>query len=167
MSKPAKASPEQLFLSPTSVLPRRKLPRKLWWARYIVVRMGGRAVGLWAAARLLESVSLSRSVSTLIAAVLLLEVLSFVTQVPGRWLTRPGVTLPLLIGIVASTGLNLWIVDLLLSGLAIDGLWAYPEAAVIFLVIGAVLSWIFDPTDAVARFEPFARARAIRATRTK
>jgi uncharacterized membrane protein YvlD (DUF360 family) len=163
MIKRAKARAGLRSLPRNAVLPRRKLRRELWWARYIIVRMGGRAVGLWAAARLLGQVSLSRSVWTLLAAVLLLELMNRIVRLPGKLTARPGFAAPLLIGVFAWTMLELWIVDFYLGGFEIDGFWAYAKAALIFLTIGTVLSKIFDPDDADARFLPFQLAHEVRA----
>ena len=86
--------------------------------RRLIIGTAGNAVALWAAARIVGNVDLSRSWWTVLLASLALFFISM---------------------------LMLWITDVLVGGFEIDGFWAYVKATIIVWIVNLIVEAIFDP----------------------
>ena len=113
--------------------------------RRLVLGTAGNAIALWAAARIVGHVDLSRSWWTVIVAAFVLTVLN--------WLVKPVITLFALPFVVLTLGLALFFISMLMlkltsalvSGFDIDGFWPLVKATIIVWLVNVAFSAIFDP----------------------
>src|SRR3954454_10403785 len=106
----------------------------------LLLRLAGNAAALWVASGLLDGVTYSDDVGTLVLAALVLTL--------ANWAVRPIVTLLALPLIILTLGVALFFVNLamieltawLVHGFAIDGFWTAVGARVIVWVVNMILS---------------------------
>jgi putative membrane protein len=127
--------------------------------RRLVLGTAANAVALWAAARIVGHVDLSRSWWTVIVAAFILTLLN--------WLVKPVITLLALPFVVLTLGLALFFISMLMlkltsalvSGFDINGFWPLVKATIIVWLVNVAFSAIFDP-DKSSRSRPERRRAA-------
>jgi putative membrane protein len=115
--------------------------------RRLVLGTAGNAVALWAAARIVGHVDLSRSWWTVIVGALILTLLN--------WLLKPVLTLLALPFVLISLGIGLFLISMLMlkltralvNGFEINGFWPLVKATIIVWVVNVVFAAIFDPEN--------------------
>jgi putative membrane protein len=119
--------------------------------RRLIIGTAGNAVALWAAARIVGNVDLSRSWWTVLLASLVLTLLNWYIKPAVKLLALPLVILTAGIALFFISMLMLWITNLLVSGFEINGFWAYVKATIIVWLVNLVVEAIFDPEGSVPR----------------
>jgi putative membrane protein len=112
--------------------------------RRLVLGTAGNAVALWAAARIVGHVDLTRSWWTVIVSALVLTLLN--------WLVKPVITLFALPFVLLTLGVALFFISMLMlkltswlvSGFAIDGFWPLVKATIIVWAVNVALEAVFD-----------------------
>jgi putative membrane protein len=113
--------------------------------RRLIIGTAGNAVALWAAARIVGNVDLSRSWWTVLIAALLLTLLNWYIKPVLKVLAFPLVLLTAGIALFFISMLMLWITDALVGGFEINGFWAYVWATIIVWIVNMVVDALFDP----------------------
>lgn len=113
--------------------------------RRLVVGTAGNAVALWAAARIVGNVDLSRSWWTVILAALVLTLLNWYVKPAITFLALPFVIVTLGIALFFISMLMLWITSALVSGFDIHGFWPLVKATIIVWIVNMIVDAIFDP----------------------
>jgi putative membrane protein len=113
--------------------------------RRLIIGTAGNAVALWAAARIVGNVDLSRSWWTVLIAALLLTLLNWYIKPVLKVLAFPLVLLTAGIALFFISMLMLWITDALVGGFDIDGFWAYVWATIIVWLVNMIVDALFDP----------------------
>jgi putative membrane protein len=113
--------------------------------RRLIIGTAGNAVALWAAARIVGNVDLSRSWWTVLIAALLLTLLNWYIKPALKVLAFPLVLLTAGIALFFISMLMLWITDALVGGFDIDGFWAYVWATIIVWIVNMLVDALFDP----------------------
>jgi putative membrane protein len=113
--------------------------------RRLIIGTAGNAVALWAAARIVGNVDLSRSWWTVLLASLVLTLLNWYLKPVLKVLAFPVVILTAGIALFFISMLMLWITDVLVGGFEIDGFWAYVKATIIVWIVNLIVEAIFDP----------------------
>jgi putative membrane protein len=122
--------------------------------RRLVVGTAGNAAALWAAARIVGNVDLSRSWWTVILAGLVLTLLNWYVKPAITFLALPFVIVTLGIALFFISMLMLWLTSAIVSGFTIDGFWPLVKATIIVWLVNVVFAAIFDPDAADARRRP-------------
>jgi putative membrane protein len=113
--------------------------------RRLIIGTAGNAVALWAAARIVGDVDLSRSWWTVLIAALILTLLNWFIKPVVKLLALPLVILTAGIALFFISMLMLWITDALVAGFAIHGFWSYVWATVIVWIVNMIVEALFDP----------------------
>jgi putative membrane protein len=113
--------------------------------RRLVVGTAGNAVALWAAARIVGNVDLSRSWWTVILAGLVLTLLNWYVKPAITFLALPFVIVTLGIALFFISMLMLWLTSALISGFDIHGFWPLVKATIIVWLVNMLVDAIFDP----------------------
>jgi putative membrane protein len=113
--------------------------------RRLVVGTAGNAAALWAAARIVGNVDLSRSWWTVILAGLVLTLLNWYVKPAITFLALPFVIVTLGIALFFISMLMLWITSALVSGFQINGFWPLVKATIIVWIVNMIVDAIFDP----------------------
>ena len=113
--------------------------------RRLVVGTAGNAVALWAAARIVGNVDLSRSWWTVILAGLVLTLLNWYVKPAITFLALPFVIVTLGIALFFISMLMLWLTSVLVSGFAIHGFRTLLWATIIVWVVNVVLDFVPGP----------------------
>jgi putative membrane protein len=113
--------------------------------RRLIIGTAGNAVALWAAARIVGNVDLSRSWWTVLIAALLLTLLNWYIKPVLKVLAFPLVLLTAGIALFFISMLMLWITDALVGGFEINGFWAYVWATIIVWIVNMIVDALFDP----------------------
>ncbi len=125
--------------------------------RRLVIGTAGNIAALWAAARIVGNVDLSRSWWTVILAALVLTLLNWFIKPAIKLLALPLVLITLGVALFFISMLMLWLTSVLVSGFEIHGFWPLVKATIIVWLVQMIVQAIFDPDrDADA---PRARAR--------
>jgi putative membrane protein len=122
--------------------------------RRVVVGTVGNVIAIWAAARIVGNVDLSRSWWTVILAALILTLLNAYVKPVLRVLAFPLVLLTLGIALFFISMLMLWLTSAVVSGFSIDGFWPLVKATIIVWLVNLVFAAFFDLDD-----EPRRRGR--------
>ena len=112
--------------------------------RRLVIGTAGNAVALWAAARIVGDVDLSRSWWTVLIAALILTLLNWYIKPVVKLLALPLVILTAGIALFFISMLMLWITDALVGGFDIRGFWSYVWATIIVWIVNMIVEAIFD-----------------------
>jgi putative membrane protein len=112
--------------------------------RRLIIGTAGNAVALWAAARIVGNVDLSRSWWTVLIAALLLTLLNWYIKPALKVLAFPLVLLTAGIALFFISMLMLWITDALVGGFDIDGFWPYVKATIIVWLVNMIVDALFD-----------------------
>jgi putative membrane protein len=115
--------------------------------RRIVLATIGNAIALWAAARIVGHVDLSRSWWTVALAALILTLLNSYVKPVLRVLAFPFVLVTLGIALFCISMLMLWLTSVLVGGFAVAGFWPLAKATLIVWLVNLAFSAIFDPDD--------------------
>jgi putative membrane protein len=115
--------------------------------RRLVLGTAGNAIALWAAARIVGHVDLTRSWWTVIIGALILTLLN--------WLVKPVITLLALPFVLLTLGIALFFISMLMlkltsalvSGFDIDGFWPLVKATFIVWVVNVAFAAVFDPDN--------------------
>jgi putative membrane protein len=113
--------------------------------RRLVVGTAGNAAALWAAARIVGNVDLSRSWWTVILAGLVLTLLNWYVKPAITFLALPFVIVTLGIALFFISMLMLWLTSALISGFDIHGFWPLVKATIIVWLVNMLVDAIFDP----------------------
>jgi putative membrane protein len=113
--------------------------------RRLIIGTAGNAVALWAAARIVGDVDLSRSWWTVLLAALLLTLLNWYIKPVLKVLAFPLILITAGIALFFISMLMLWITDTLVGGFEIDGFWAYVKATIIVWLVNMIVDALFDP----------------------
>jgi putative membrane protein len=113
--------------------------------RRLVVGTAGNAAALWAAARIVGNVDLSRSWWTVILAWLVLTLLNWYVKPAITFLALPFVIVTLGIALFFISMLMLWLTSALISGFDIHGFWPLVKATIIVWLVNMLVDAIFDP----------------------
>jgi putative membrane protein len=113
--------------------------------RRLVVGTAGNAAALWAAARIVGNVDLSRSWWTVILAGLVLTLLNWYVKPAITFLALPFVIVTLGIALFFISMLMLWLTSALVSGFQINGFWPLVKATIIVWLVNMLVDAIFDP----------------------
>jgi putative membrane protein len=113
--------------------------------RRLVVGTVGNAAALWAAARIVGNVDLSRSWWTVILAGLVLTLLNWYVKPAITFLALPFVIVTLGIALFFISMLMLWLTSALVSGFQINGFWPLVKATIIVWIVNMIVDAIFDP----------------------
>ena len=119
--------------------------------RRVVVGTIGNVIAIWAAARIVGHVDLSRSWWTVIVSALILTLLNAYVKLVLRVLAFPLILLTLGIALFLISMLMLWLTSALVSGFAIDGFWPLVKATIIVWIVNVVFAAFFDLDDAPKR----------------
>jgi len=112
--------------------------------RRIILGTVGNAIALWAAARVVGNVDLSRTWWTVVLAALVLTLLNLVLKPVIRLIALPFVILTLGIGLFLISALMLKLTSALVSGFDIDGFWPLVKATIIVWFVNMVFEAAFD-----------------------
>jgi putative membrane protein len=112
--------------------------------RRIILGTFGNAIALWAAARIVGNVDLSRSWWTVVLAALVLTLLNLVLKPVVKLIALPFVILTLGIGLFLISALMLKLTSALVSGFDIDGFWPLVKATAIVWFVNVVFEAAFD-----------------------
>lgn len=113
--------------------------------RRLIIGTAGNAVALWAAARIVGNVDLSRSWWTVLLAALVLTLLNWYIKPFVKLLALPLVLVTAGIALFFISMLMLWITDALVGGFEINGFWPYVKATIIVWLVNMLVEAIFDP----------------------
>jgi putative membrane protein len=119
--------------------------------RRVVVGTIGNVIAIWAAARIVGNVDLSRSWWTVILAALILTLLNAYVKPVLRVLAFPLVLLTLGIALFFISMLMLWLTSAVVSGFSIDGFWPLVKATIIVWLVNLVFAAFFDLDDEPGR----------------
>jgi putative membrane protein len=112
--------------------------------RRLILGTAGNAAALWAAARVVGNVDLSRSWWTVILAALVLTLLNWYVKPAIRLLALPLVIVTLGIALFFISMLMLWLTSAVVSGFEIDGFWPLVKATIIVWIVNVIVEAIFD-----------------------
>jgi putative membrane protein len=116
--------------------------------RRLALGTAGNAVALWAAARIVGDVDLTRSWWTVILSALVLTLLNWLVKPVITLLALPFVLLTLGVALFFISMLMLKLTSVLVSGFAIDGFWPLVKATIIVWAVNVALEAVFDPDGA-------------------
>jgi putative membrane protein len=112
--------------------------------RRLILGTAGNAFALWAAARIVGNVDLSRSWWTVIVAALVLTLLNWYVKPAIKLLALPLVIVTLGIALFFISMLMLWLTSAVVSGFDIDGFWPLVKATIIVWIVNVIVEAIFD-----------------------
>ena len=112
--------------------------------RRLILGTAGNAFALWAAARIVGNVDLSRSWWTVILAALVLTLLNWYVKPAIKLLALPLVIVTLGIALFFISMLMLWLTSAVVSGFDIDGFCPLVKATIIVWIVNIVVEAIFD-----------------------
>jgi putative membrane protein len=112
--------------------------------RRLILGTAGNAAALWAAARIVGDVDLSRSWWTVILAALVLTLLNWYVKPAIKLLALPLVIVTLGIALFFISMLMLWLTSAVVSGFEIDGFWPLVKATIIVWIVNMIVEAIFD-----------------------
>ena len=112
--------------------------------RRLILGTAGNAFALWAAARIVGNVDLSRSWWTVILAALVLTLLNWYVKPAIKLLALPLVIVTLGIALFFISMLMLWLTSAVVSGFDIDGFWPLVKATIIVWIVNMIVEAIFD-----------------------
>ena len=112
--------------------------------RRLILGTAGNAFALWAAARIVGNVDLSRSWWTVILAALVLTLLNWYVKPAIKLLALPLVIVTLGIALFFISMLMLWLTSAVVSGFEIDGFWPLVKATIIVWIVNMIVEAIFD-----------------------
>jgi putative membrane protein len=112
--------------------------------RRLILGTAGNVLALWAAARIVGNVDLTRSWWTVILAALVLTLLNWYVKPVIRLLAIPLVIVSLGIALFFISMLMLWLTSAVVSGFDIHGFWPLVKATIIVWIVNMIVEAVFD-----------------------
>lgn len=112
--------------------------------RRLVIGTAGNVAALWAAARIVGNVDLSRSWWTVILSALVLTLLNWYVKPVIKLLAIPLVLLTLGLALFFISMFILWLTSAVVGGFDINGFWPLVKATIIVWLVNVLVEAIFD-----------------------
>ena len=112
--------------------------------RRLVIGTAGNVAALWAAARIVGNVDLSRSWWTVILSALVLTLLNWYVKPVVKLLALPLVLLTLGLALFFVSMFILWLTSAVVCGFDINGFWPLVKATIIVWLVNVLVEAIFN-----------------------